>query len=84
MGVYKMPYIELKDREELLKRKPNTVGELNYIITMFCKEYLEHCGESYTVYNNLVGVLESCKLELYRRKVALYEDKKIMENGDVY
>jgi hypothetical protein len=30
-----------------------------------------------------MGVLESAKLELYRRKIAPYEDDKIAENGDV-
>jgi len=28
-------------------------------------------------------VLEAAKLELYRRQVAVYEDAKIFENGDV-
>lgn len=31
-----------------------------------------------------LGVLRCCQLELYRRMVAPYEDKKIQENGDVY
>lgn len=33
---------------------------------------------------DILGVLEGAKLELYRRKIALYEDIKIKENGDVY
>ena len=31
----------------------------------------------------MIGALESAKLELYRRSIALYEDTKIKENGDV-
>jgi len=31
-----------------------------------------------------MGALEGAKLELYRRKVAIYEEEKIKENGDVY
>jgi hypothetical protein len=35
-------------------------------------------------HHNVVGVLECCKLELYRRLVSKYEDIKILLNGDVY
>ena len=37
----------------------------------------------YEEYNSVVGVLESVKLEFYRRAVAAYEDNKIVENGDI-
>jgi len=37
----------------------------------------------YFNYNRAMGVLESCKLEFYRRFVGRYEDKKIKENGDI-
>lgn len=30
------------------------------------------------------GALECTKLELYRRRVADYEDQKIADNGDAY
>jgi hypothetical protein len=36
------------------------------------------------MYNDVIGALECCKLELYRRMVAPYENTKIKENGDVY
>jgi broad-specificity NMP kinase len=74
-----MPYIK-QDRR---KSSPETAGELNYHITRMIMKYL---GESpgYTEYNSVVGVLECAKIELYRRMVAPYEDKKIVENGDVY
>jgi hypothetical protein len=38
---------------------------------------------SYYNYNRAIGVLESIKLEYYRREVAAYENKKIKENGDI-
>lgn len=40
-------------------------------------------GRSYTVFNSIIGVFESAKLEFYRRRVASYEDEKIQENGAV-
>jgi hypothetical protein len=59
-------------------------GDLNYLVTQLCQELLEVKGESYSTYNEIIGALECAKLELYRRKIAGYEDKKIAENGDVW
>ena len=84
-----MPYIPQQTRSLILdttgKVNPaaiETVGELNFAIThlmnTFCK------GDSYTAFNEVMGVVESAKLEFYRRRVAPYEDKKAAENGDVY
>ncbi|MBI9085369.1 MAG: hypothetical protein JEZ11_17370 [Desulfobacterales bacterium] len=38
----------------------------------------------YAHLNEIVGVFECAKLELYRQLSAPYEDRKIDENGDVY
>lgn len=59
-----------------------TPGELNYVFT---REALLYLGErpNYQRFNDVLGALEGCKLELYRRRIAPYEDKKILENGDV-
>lgn len=59
-------------------------GELNYFLTMHILSYLFHHGENYTNYNAVIGVLENVKLELHRRKIAPYEDKKMEEHGDVF
>jgi hypothetical protein len=40
-------------------------------------------GENYQHFNDVLGALEGAKLELYRRRIAPYEDTKIVENGDV-
>lgn len=61
----------------------NGPGELNYLITMFVQDFLGD-NPNYERFNAAVGALESAKLELYRRMIAPYEDKKIVENGDVY
>lgn len=59
-------------------------GNLNYLITRLCNRYLEENKLSYQTINDVVGALEGAKLEFYRRVAAPYEDKKIIENGDVY
>lgn len=59
-------------------------GNLNYLITCLCNRYLEENKLSYQTINDVVGALEGAKLEFYRRVAAPYEDKKIIENGDVY
>ena len=38
----------------------------------------------YQTLNAIVGSLECCKLEVYRRLASPYEDEKITKNGDVY
>lgn len=80
-----MPYISPSARLDLKYREPITAGELNYAITMLCNNYLKHRGEkSYTTLNEVVGVLECAKQELYRRLAVPYEEKKCQQNGDVY
>jgi hypothetical protein len=81
-----MPYIHPRDRERLdfdHEPDPLTAGELNYCITKLCLRFVSH-GVNYRQINEVVGVLECCKLEFYRRLAAPYEDTKINENGDVY
>ena len=55
-------------------------GHANYVIT----QLLRHAwgverpeGESYSNYADVIGTLESAKLEVYRRWVADYEDQAI-------
>ena len=80
-----MPYITDTNKEEIGQGKtPSTPGELNYCFTLLAVEYLKNKGERYQTYNDIIGALECAKLEMYRRKTAPYEDKKITENGDVY
>lgn len=85
-----MPYIKQEARkaiEDPLAEADVAIaspGELNFAITTLCKKYLDKHGINYTKLNEVVGVLECAKLELYRRRVVSYEDLKIKENGDVY
>jgi hypothetical protein len=57
---------------------------LNYVLTDLVTDYLDQRTPSYAVFNEVIGVLECMKLELYRRILAPYEDEKCKENGDVY
>lgn len=90
MSVGNMPYIKSEDREQydvfqdalLAIRVPNP-GALNYLITLLIQNYLHQNGWNYQHMNDVLGAMEGAKLELYRRQVAPYEDKKIVENGDV-
>lgn len=91
-----MPYIKQDQRDHINKELTNLIiamkdlhgfvpgnqaGVLNYIITKLCKSILDD-RLNYSQINELIGALECSKLELYRR-VSYYEDKKIIENGDV-
>ena len=91
-----MPYINREDRGLIddgvnglragidVARKVNP-GHLNYAITKLIMDtYRVKDGElKYADYNEIIGVLECCKLEFYRAQVAPYEDQKRKENGDV-
>ena len=84
-----MPYIHQQDRSKfadmfVLIPDIKTAGELNYTLTMICKDYLKVNGKCYQTYNDIIGALEGCKLEFYRRQIGPYEDVKIVENGDVF
>jgi hypothetical protein len=82
-----MPYVKKIDRARLdAGGEPTNTGELNYVITRQLDAYLARKGVRYANLNEVVGVLECAKLEIYRRIVAIYEDRKIAdpENGDVY
>jgi hypothetical protein len=57
-------------------------GELNYVLSKMIWAIFDTCP-SYTMANELVGVLECVKQEFIRRKLNPYEDKKIESNGDL-
>ena len=80
----KMPYIPKKRREEIDSGEiPLNAGELNYKLTMACIEYIRNNPKGYQIYNDIMGALEGCKIELYRKHISIYEDIKINQNGDI-
>ena len=81
-----MPYIDEKARERLKRDdspKAHNPGDLNYLITKMLLNYIEDRGMSYKVINDVIGVLECAKMELYRRHAVPYENAKMAQNGDV-
>lgn len=85
-----MPYVSAEARKRLAAGEPpEGAGELNYAVSVLMDAYLSRAAERdgrtrYAHLNEVIGVLECAKLELYRRVAAPYEDEKIDENGDVY
>tara|TARA_R110000803_G_C11981703_1_gene320857 strand:+ start:1965 stop:2264 length:300 start_codon:yes stop_codon:yes gene_type:complete len=62
-----------------------TAGRLNYVISSMIGAILKNDRLlSYARINELIGVLECAKMELYRRVATPYEDDKSRLNGDVY
>lgn len=85
-----MPYIT-EDRRHALYPDvipgeiPLSPGELNFMITVLCQDYLTLSSRiGYSELNEVIGVLECVKQELYRRVIAPYEETKIQDNGDVF
>lgn len=87
-----MPYVPQYERNNIDKELDGLIGliekdgvlsgELNYIITTILHAFITN-SPNYSFFNTAIGALECAKLELYRRKIAPYEDKKIKENGDI-
>jgi hypothetical protein len=82
-----LPYIKPDKRAELRDYDwtplPQTAGELNYVFSRLIDRVLGN-DPSYGDINTVVGVLECCKEEVYRRIAVKFEDRKIIENGDVF
>ncbi len=92
-----MPYINQTDRntfdrhlDPLFEKYGEALspGQLNYILTHVCKQWLAHRNVpeavGYADYAAVVAALECAKLEFVRRILTPYEDIKILQNGDVY
>ena len=57
------------------------LGEINYT---FSRILAKSMGQtSYSKIAMITGVLENIKQEFYRRIATSYEEKKIIENGDI-
>ncbi len=62
----------------------NMEGNLNYSITrLLMMIYGDKDNTRYADINSAIGMLECCKLELYREVAAPYETQKKFENGEV-
>jgi hypothetical protein len=84
-----MPYITEDKRkvlDKIIDRFDNDHymddGEVTYVIY---KLLLNHVRSNmrYNTLAECMGIIECAKQEFYRRIVAPYEDKKILENGDI-
>ena len=87
-----MPYIKSDARRiydlplqtiiKRLKEGGNNPGEVNYCLSTIIWHLFDGLP-SYSTANSLLGVLSAVEQEFYRRRVMPYEDKKIIENGDL-
>ena len=57
------------------------LGEINYSFTRILTKSMGQT--SYSKIAMVTGVLENVKQEFYRRIAAAYEEKKIVQNGDI-
>lgn len=85
-----MPYIHhrLRERyerflkliEQLMTLAP---GHLNYVISKLCHIYIIRKGLSYSVINEVIGILECAKTSLIETVLLPYEKIKMKENGNI-
>jgi hypothetical protein len=90
-----MPYITQRDRDRIKKDAMNpdpdflfpplyNGGELNYLISNLCAQYIRDHGLRYKNISDVIGALEGAKQEFFRKVVNPYENLKEMQNGGVY
>ena len=80
-----MPYIEQEKRTKINTPQPSSMsksGDLCYALYKTCLSYLPK-EPAFTVYCDILGALEACKQEVYRRYIAPYESEALARNGDV-
>ena len=90
-----MPYITRDSREEIdtallnfcmalknILTDENKAGMLNYCFTKILK-FVYPGAIKYRQHNEIIGLLDCAKMEYYRRCTSVYEDEKIILNGDV-
>ncbi len=84
-----MPYVDETNRElldpfvEELGSHIGSVGDLNYAVTRLTLKHLIRQGITYTNFNAEMGMFLCALLEMYRRVGVIYEDLKMVQNGDV-
>lgn len=88
-----MPYIKTFEREKLDRKifelvkslqdlgLENRAGNLNYTICMLLIAL--YPKNKYRELNDMMGVLDCVSREMYRRRVAPYEDEAMSINGDL-
>jgi hypothetical protein len=84
-----MPYIKQEDRKHFtnfdLVEPPSDAGELAFLLSQAVDLYLSNFDRvNYAAHAEVIGVIETLKLEIYRRFTGPYEDQKREENGEAF
>ena len=77
-----MPYIPNSERQKANDGVIPNAGTLNYAVHQLIDEYFKQNNRNYQTINDVIGVMDCVKMELYRRMVTEYEEIKILQNGD--
>ena len=84
-----MPYISQASRQwldpslRILQGECLSPGDVTDCIYKLVMGYLSKNKTTYSRLALCLGILESAKMEFYRRLVGPYEERKCAENGDV-
>jgi len=84
-----MPYVDETNRDlldpfvEELGSHIGSVGDLNYVVTRLTLKHLIRQGLNYSNFNAEMGMFLCALLEMYRRVGVIYEELKMVQNGDV-
>lgn len=74
-----MPYVPNSERQKSNDGVLPNAGVLNYTVHQLIDEYFKQNGRNYQTINDVIGVMDCVKMELYRRMVSEYEEIKILQ-----
>ena len=82
-------YIDTERRKDISEKvmdimlKISTKEEYNYAIALLLHSYLQRNGDDYDHVNDIIGILECVKLEIFRTLVTPDMIKNKKENGHI-
>jgi hypothetical protein len=84
-----MPYITPDRRFGAIDSYPETSGELTYLLQQMLDSYLSHKLETtgevrFADLNDCLGALRAAQFDFEDRVLKPYEERKRLENGDVW
>jgi len=87
-----MPYIKKEERDKYeptlselksLIESATPKGNLTYLLYAISLDFIKKGGKSYTNISTAISCLNDAAEEMRRKHLNPYEDKKILENGDI-
>ena len=79
-----MPYLTQEQKTNLETQPMRTPGDLTYKIQQLLKSYWVNSPQRYSTIAEILGSIQGARFDFEQRIVKPYEEKKCLENSDVW